>query len=553
MKKLLLLSTLFAGAGASAQLVIDNATFFIGENAVVTVQGNVQSNVSIQAGGAGATLGKLQLKGTAAQTLNMGGVGNRVPRLEIDNTNHVQLTSGAKVGNLEFTNGKLQLGNNDLVYTGTVTGAAAGKFVETDGTGFLRDSVGTGAVVNAVLPVGNGSDYTPITITSAANNTGANATVGARATGVAVPTPTRHPRTEAYLSTEWAYETQNLASAGALTGTATYVGGDVVLAPSTNLTATDITGFSRVGSTWSLAGTTKAANSVGATLPGTSGSLYGMNTFVLASPKAFLQGAFFNPVTPGVMNDALRTNVAYSAGNYPASNLIPLSDPYRTATYSTQFAHLLNPVGETIVQSVLNDLANPENQIVDWIFLELRNTATSGNAVLQTRSGLLQRDGDIVDIDGISPIYFKNVGAASYSIGIRHRNHIGMYTNPTNFTVPLGLTTSAVDFSTLAATNLMGTANSNYLNANSRNQLYAGNANLNTRVSYSASANDAAFILSTLLGSNVNTILLNTYSQGDANFNRRVSYSGSGNDAAFILATPLLSNINTLRIEVKPN
>jgi len=59
------------------------------------------------------------------------------------------------------------------------------------------------------------------------------------------------------------------------------------------------------------------------------------------------------------------------------------------------------------------------------VFLEIRdkNDATT---VLQTRSALLQRDGDIVDIDGVSPISFLGVLADDYYVAIRHRNHLGI-------------------------------------------------------------------------------------------------------------------------------
>jgi hypothetical protein len=52
---------------ASAQLFIDNAQFFIQPGASVTVQGDVTSNTDIQG------TGKLVLKGSANQNVNMGG------------------------------------------------------------------------------------------------------------------------------------------------------------------------------------------------------------------------------------------------------------------------------------------------------------------------------------------------------------------------------------------------------------------------------------------------------------------------------------------------
>jgi hypothetical protein len=89
----------------------------------------------------------------------------------------------------------------------------------------------------------------------------------------------------------------------------------------------------------------------------------------------------------------LRNSGAYTPGVLPASNLLPVSDPYRTATYNTAFVHVANPVAETIATSVLNDQAVAAENIVDWVFLELRNTTVPGQYCLQTRSALVRRNG----------------------------------------------------------------------------------------------------------------------------------------------------------------
>src|ERR1700754_92512 len=98
-KTLLLLAIGFTGT-AYSQLKIDNATYFIGAGATVTVQGDVQSNVSIQG------TGLLQLKGSSLQNVDMGG--NTIPNLEVDNTTNANLTGAAIIGtNLLFTNGRV--------------------------------------------------------------------------------------------------------------------------------------------------------------------------------------------------------------------------------------------------------------------------------------------------------------------------------------------------------------------------------------------------------------------------------------------------------------
>jgi hypothetical protein len=197
-------------------------------------------------------------------------------------------------------------------------------------------------------------------------------------------------------------------------------------------------------------------------MSGTSSQLYAMNKFVLVSPKAFLQGAF--DANSGLMTDFLRNSggiPAYSPNSLPVSNLLPSTDPYRSAPYDANFPHTNNSVTETVTSSsVFNDLANSENQIVDWVFVELRTQATPGT-VLQTRSALIQRDGDIVDIDGTSPVYFKNIDASQYVLVVRHRNHTAISQNGAT-PIALGLATTGFDFTNTGNAAILGTAGVNY-------------------------------------------------------------------------------------------
>src|SRR4029079_5491474 len=99
---------------ASAQLFIDQATFTIQAGATVTVQGDVTSNTDIQG------TGKLVLKGSANQNVNMGGF--TIPNLEMDNAANVTLTGNLKIGtSLLFTNGKILLGANNLTLADVAT------------------------------------------------------------------------------------------------------------------------------------------------------------------------------------------------------------------------------------------------------------------------------------------------------------------------------------------------------------------------------------------------------------------------------------------------
>ena len=102
----------------------------------------------------------------------------------------------------------------------------------------------------------------------------------------------------------------------------------------------------------------------------------------LIRPKVFLGGAF----TGTLMRDELR-----------AKNLLPLIEPYSSPELvGTGFTHVGGGGNESTTSSVFSTTG--ANAIVDWVFVELRNPA-SASAVVATRSALLQRDGDIVDVD----------------------------------------------------------------------------------------------------------------------------------------------------------
>jgi hypothetical protein len=523
---------LFLVSAANAQLTISSgAVFNIQTGALVTVQGDVLSNADITGAG------KVVLKGSANQNVNMNGF--TIPNLEMDNAANATLTGNAKIGSsVLFTNGKILVGNNTATLTAaaTSTGMGASKFFETNGTGFVRRELA--ADITALeTPVGSGTDYLPVSLTTVGGAYAA-ASIGVQAKGVAEAN--KHPRTESFLTAYWPVNKTGITG-GTTTAVGTYV-------DPTRVTGTeaDLNGFYWDGTNWSLAGSNQSAvaNTVQATVTTNTGDLYAMNKFLLLDSKVFLQGTY--NVGAGLMDDKLRTTVAYVPGAAPTGNLLPSTDPYRTATYLAAFPHISNSTVEMATSTAFNDMPVAGDNIVDWVFLELRNTTTPLNAVLQTRAALLQRDGDIVDIDGVSPIYFKNVNAGNYSISVRHRNHIGMVTNMTGGTpflqaLDIIKNPTKLDFSSQATpANFLGTANVNYFNNGTVNMLYAGDVNSNKQTKYSGAGNDRALILADVGGVELGTAT--GYLRSDLNLNRQVKYSGAGNDRAIIL-TNVLSGV----------
>lgn len=532
--------------------VQSGATLYIESGAKVTIQGDLISSANIQ--GPGSIL----MKGSSLQNINMNG--NMIPNLEIDNASNVTLTGGtARIGtSLLFTNGKLLTASQDLILgaSASISGYNANRFIWTDGAGQVRKEL-TADISNYEIPVGFNTAYRPVLISSV-GGAYASANIGVRSLGNA--SANRPPMMANFLQTAWPV-TRTGITGGTQTITGQYVDPTDVTGTESNLV-----GYFYNGTDWSSVGEThdNATNRVSTNLTAASGELTGMNKFITVGSRAFLQGAYNSG--NGLMSDALRTG----------GNVIPLTSPYRSAPYSSTFALVNNPTDETVTSSaVFSNQAADNDNIVDWVFLQLRNTnASPGNAVVQTRSALIQRDGDIVDIDGVSPVTFNNVTDGNYVLSVRHRNHLGFSsdnmnnTNWRSFTEAksTAFSTNLTDFRTLPASAIFNSGAGGYTTAShpslgTINMLWAGDVSGNGIIRFQGSngpaqPNDRVALLQDL-GSNEASIL-NTYQRGDLNMNKITRYQGSNgplqpNDRLFLLQQVLNSVETTIRTQVLPN
>lgn len=528
------LAFLIGSSGVKAQLFIDaNTDFMIGDDAFVSVQDYVESLSDIQSGPV-KNNGLLILNGVNNQSLGMNGF--NIPNLELDNNAGAQLTSNARIAfSMLFTNGKVTLHNANfrLSDVATISGQDANKYAETNAMGELQKEV-TANLAAFEMPVGNAGNYNPLLATTAGP-------YNAAAFGVRDTSDT-HPKLFAqatdFLENFWPI-TQTGITKLDLKGN--YI--DPVQVTGSDL---KFAGFfwKDAQQEWSLDGSNvdAGANLTGNTVVG-DGDLYAMNTYGLVNAKVFLQGAY-NDVTH-LMKDNLRL---------PPVNVLPVTDPYRVAPLNTAFAHVNNPKTETITDpvTVFANQALIDNDIVDWVFLELRNGADGKNKVA-TRSALVQRDGDVVDMDGVSPVYFKDaIVNNNYTLAVRHRNHLGMSTDPVNNPIAISLVAPPlVDFTTLTDAQIFGPATSYKIAADNKNVLWGGNANYNKLVLYNGVNPDREEILKTLdfnpFGSK-----FPVYSPSDLDFNKLVLYNGVNPDREWLLNKALDANPFGNRIESLP-
>ncbi|MBL7937856.1 MAG: hypothetical protein JNL43_00735 [Flavobacteriales bacterium] len=233
-------------------------------------------------------------------------------------------------------------------------------------------------------------------------------------------------------------------------------------------------------------------------------------SIVALSPKVWLEGPYV--VADGAMLDDLRV-----------ASLIPTTEPYT----GLGFVHVAGGGGEQIEAGVL--AVTGPNAIVDWVLVELRDVAPP-HAIMATRSALLQRDGDVVAMDGTSPVLLQRT-PGNYHVAIRHRNHFGAMTNSP---VALGSLATTVDFrtpttvtwGTNALKNLSGTM-----------VLWSGNCYTDRSLKYTGEFNDRDPILQ-VIGGIVPTGTMVGYYKEDVNLSGVVKYTGEQNDR-----DPILRNI----------
>jgi hypothetical protein len=154
----------------------------------------------------------------------------------------------------------------------------------------------------------------------------------------------------------------------------------------------------------------------------------------------------------------------------------------------------------------------------------------------------------------VSPVYFKNLDAgATYTVAVRHRNHLGIATDPVANLQSLNEATpvSPTDFTTMTDAQIFGTAAAYTVSAG-RVLLWGGNANFNTNARFNGLNNDKDYLLTTVLGGNGAAVISNTYSAGDLNLNRNARFNGLNNDKDFLLTTVLGGAGATVRTQALP-
>ena len=518
----------------AAQMNINNASIYLAPNAVIGIHGNgLSGNADILG------KGKIILNGIDSQFVSMNNFS--LPQLEINNPQIVSLTSNLKLSSsLFFSLGKLKISENNLILSDTayISNADSSKFVVTNGSGkLIRSALGNSTFL---FPVGfSPSTFNPVSITNngTADNIGVSCLENTFKYGISGSVITN-----AVVDASWNI-TEETTGGSILTITGSWYNSDEL--PNFNRYKSGIAHFvtfpqNELG--WNLLNNELSLAQGNNPYTYTKTGITDLGVFavgnkpllspLLVSPKIFLQGAY--NINTGLMSDDLRT-----------LNLLPQNEPYVSML---TFTHN-GSGGEEIAENTIigSSATSSNNAITDWVFLQLHDMAT-GN-VISTKSALLQRDGDVVDTDGFSPVNMAGNPSGNYFLSVRHRNHLGARTANT---FALSKTnTRTIDFTNSISNVFQGTVTNNplaTLNAGVYG-LWAGNVNDDRSIKMtglSTNNNDYLKLLN-ILGANTNTIT-NVYSKQDLNLDGTINMTGLSiynNDYLRLLNT-LNSSTNTI-------
>ena len=269
----------------------------------------------------------------------------------------------------------------------------------------------------------------------------------------------------------------------------------------------------------------------------------------------------------------MRDNLRVSP--YNSKRYIPDSDPYATMDATSwdggkkKYQHVLSGL-----EDGFNTIENPEevfsvegeNAITDWVFVELRSKLDK-TVVIATRSGLVQRDGDVVDLDGVSKLSFPGVEEDDYYVVVRHRNHLGAMTaeakTPQQLSELIDFTQASTGFFDFGDTRFEGKFDYDGMAQNPNVYdgyltLWGGDFNGDGKIKYSSPNDDLNYLLNDVVGYEIlddngeiveynyftNYDLAYGYHFGDFNMDSKVRFVNPIDDRNMVYATVLFNQLN---------
>lgn len=295
---------------------------------------------------------------------------------------------------------------------------------------------------------------------------------------------------------------------------------------------------------------------------------------VTVNARTYLQGALLNSSETGtthdrpLMRDDLRDNPFNNTRLIPDDDIYQtphIVNDYITIDITANFTHVA--CGTYVEYQTIPDPATVfavtgEDAIVDWVFVELRDKEDY-TSVIATRSGLMQRDGDVVELDGVSKLFFADVPVDSYFVVVRHRNHLGVMTKYPMTAVTIEELVDYSDFEVeifdFANTNnlfnysgyaMKGTSVGGY----NLRVMWGGDLDCNGKVIYLGEEDDLTVIHKEVAGFDMeqNPLLELSfdnavgYLQGDFDMNGKTKFDNPNDDKNMLLGQVIFYGLNSM-------
>jgi len=207
-----------------------------------------------------------------------------------------------------------------------------------------------------------------------------------------------------------------------------------------------------------------------------------------------------------------------------------------------------------------------EDAVTDWVSVELRSKLDY-TQVIDRRSGLVQRDGDVMDLNGESGLRFKGLNVDDYYVVVRHRNHLGAMTavaktpaqlaDLIDFTVDetgffdFGTSKNIYDYAGLSQATLVGSPSSN---KNGYKALWGGDFDGDGKVKFTNPDDDLNNLFSNVFGYQIpgggfnfftNFDFAFGYQTGDYDLNSKSKFDNPNDDKNYLFGQLLFYPLNT--------
>ena len=278
--------------------------------------------------------------------------------------------------------------------------------------------------------------------------------------------------------------------------------------------------------------------------------------YMTLSLRVYLEGAMMqNGGAVSSVNGLPLMRDDFRISKFTGENIIPMIDSYTVVAdqfMNTPFKY--NHLGPGLIETNLEITDSltvmsviGDDAIVDWVHIELRSKDDM-TLPIATRSGLLQRDGDVVDLDGSSNLKFQGVNVDSFYVVVKHRSHLGAMSMKVSNMDLIDFT--SLDFPTYDFGTSLGNGNDytgmaqKNTTVSGYNVLWAGDFDSNGKIKFTNPSDDQNVMFIDVLFNSPNFLInydsAHGYLTEDYNMDGKVKFTNPSDDLNYLFSQLLL-------------